>query len=198
MVSRRGQAYTLEALVASLLLLGAVVFALQATAVTPQSDSTASGHSRAQLERAGEGVVEAAAANGSLRRTALYWNTSTGTFHGLAPYESAYANRDLPTAFGRRLARSVGPDAVAYNVAVVYRTAGGAVKTETIVDSGTPSDGAVAVRETVTVYDDDRLTAQDGDPGNRTVAATAFYLPDAAPNSGVYNVVTVEVVLWPT
>ncbi|MBX0325360.1 hypothetical protein EGH21_20240 [Halomicroarcula sp. F13] len=197
-MSTRGQAYTLEAFVAALLLLGAVVFALQSTAVTPQTASTASESQQQQLERVGSGVLDAAVEDGSLRRTVLYWNDATGTFHGLEPYESAYANGTLPTDFGDRLDRSVGADGVAYNVDVQYRDASGATETRAVVDSGTPSDDAVSVAAFLTLYDDDvRYTAAET-PTEQTLANASLYIPDSAPNSGVYNVVRVEVVLWST
>ncbi|MFB6223995.1 MAG: hypothetical protein ABEH86_10055 [Haloarcula sp.] len=194
----RAQAYTLEAFVAALVLLGAVVFALQATAVTPQSASTASETHQQQLERAGHGALDDAVADGSLRRTVLYWDSSTETFHGLESYESAYANAALPTAFGAKLNRSFGATGIAYNVNIRYRQPSGASKTRAVVDSGTPSDDAVRVVELLTLYDDDVLSTESEAPGDETLTNASFYAPDSAPDSGVYNVVTVEVVLWST
>lgn len=192
----RAQAYTLEAFVAALVLLGAVVFALQGTAVTPQSASTASETSQKQLERTGQGVLDDAAADGSLRQAVLYWDRSDGTFHGLEPYESAYKNAALPTAFGAQLNRSFGSRGIAYNVNIQYRTPSGTTATKTLVDSGTPSDDAVRVAEPLTLYDDDVLYTESAGPGNRTLTDASFYAPDSSPDSGVYNVLTVEVVLW--
>ena len=194
----RAQAYTLEAFVAALVLLGAVVFALQGTAVTPQSASTASETSQKQLERTGQGVLDDAAADGSLRQAVLYWDRSDGTFHGLEPYESAYKNAALPTAFGAQLNRSFGATGIAYNVNIQYRKPSGATATKILVDSGTPSDDAVRVSELLTLHDDDVLYTDAGDPGQTTLTNASFYAPDSSPDSGVYNVVTVEVVLWST
>lgn len=194
----RGQAYTLEALVSALLLLGAVIFALQATAVTPQSATTADEHSQEQLEQVGNGVLDAAAEDGAIRRTVLYWDNSTGTFHGLKSYEAAYTNAALPTAFGDLLAETFASQAIAYNVNVRYSDSSGSTATQRILDSGTPSDDAVVVTELVTLYDDDLLYTESENPGSTTVSEAAFYAPDSDPDSGVYNVVAVEVVLWST
>lgn len=197
-MSGRAQAYTLEAFVAALVLLGAVVFALQGTAVTPQSASTASDTQQKQLERTGQGVLDDAAVDGSLRQAVLYWDSAEGTFHGLEPYESAYKNAALPTAFGAQLNRSFGATGVAYNVNIRYRRPSGTTGTKALVDSGTPSDDAVRVAEPLTLYDDDVLYTDTAVPGNRTLTNASFYAPDSSPDSGVYNVVTVEVVLWST
>ncbi|MFC6865043.1 hypothetical protein ACFQGE_16460 [Halomicroarcula sp. GCM10025817] len=201
----RAQVFTLEALVSALLLLGAILFALQATAVTPQSATTASAHSVTQLERVAGGVLDDAAADGSLKRTVLYWDPSAEAFYGLDTYDSGYANGDLPTAFGEQLRRSFAGDGVVYNVEVRYQRPGDDPATRTIVDSGTPSDDAVRVATLVTLYDDDPLYYDDDGsvataavPSGDTVSSGSFYAPDDAAGSGVYNVVSVEVVLWTT
>jgi hypothetical protein len=204
-MSDRGQVFTLEALVSGMLLLGAIVFALQATAVTPQSATTASAHSVTQLERVASGVLDDAAEDGSLKRTVLFWDPDAEAFYGLDAYESGYANGDLPTAFGEQLRRSFASDGVVYNVNVRYQVPGDDPETARIVDSGTPSDDAVRVATLVTLYDEDPLYYDDdGDASTPAVASTdtvssaTFYAPDDSPGSGLYNVVSVEVVLWST
>ncbi|MFC7019041.1 MULTISPECIES: DUF7288 family protein [Haloarcula] len=204
-MSDRAQVFTLEALVSGMLLLGAVIFALQATAVTPQSATTASSHSVTQLERVAAGVLEDAAEDGSLKRTVLFWDPSEEAFRGLESYESGYQNGDLPTTFGEQLRRSFATGGVAYNVNVRYQVPGDDPETVTVVDSGTPSDDAVRVATLVTLYDDDPLYYDDDDndstaavPSADTVSSGSFYAPDDSPGSGVYNVVSVEVVLWST
>lgn len=196
--STRGQAYTLEALVSALLLLGAIIFALQATAVTPQSASTADRHTQTQLEQVGEGVLDAAAERGALRRSVLYWNNSSETFYGLDDPQVAYENGALPTTFGAMLNESFGDHAVAFTVTVRYRDASGAVATHALVDSGTPSDDAVSVTRLVTLYDDDVLYEADETPGTTTLQNATYFAPDSSPDSGLYNVVSVEVTLWST
>ena len=80
--SRRGQAHTLEAVVAALIVLAGIGFALQLTAVTPLSASTSSQHLENQLKATGQGVLASTAASGDLGRAVRYWNGSTEQFHG--------------------------------------------------------------------------------------------------------------------
>lgn len=204
-MSDRAQVFTLEALVSGMLLLAAVIFALQATAVTPQSASTASSHSVTQLERVAGGVLEDAAADGSLKRTVLFWDPAEETFYGLDTYDSGYANGELPTSFGEQLRRSFASDGIVYNVNVRYQRPGGETETISIVDSGTPSDDAVRVATLLTLYDEDPLYYDDDNddstaavPSSDTVSSASFYAPDDSPGSSVYNVLSVEVVLWAT
>lgn len=196
----RAQAFTLEGFIAALLLLATVAFVLSATAVTPLSASTSSQHAETQAAGLVGGTLDAAAANGTLRETVLYWNDSGGTFHG-ATDAGTYTNCELPTEFGTLLTRSVYDQGWACDVNVRYLDPANATTpvTQRVVDSGTPSDTAVRVVRTVTLYDDDVLYDAAGNRTNTTLAnATTFYAPDADSDGPVYNVVQVEVIAWRT
>lgn len=204
---RRGQAFTLEGFVGALLLLATVAFVVQSTAVTPLSESTSSQHAETQAAAMTGGVLDAAAANGSLQPALLYWNESAGAFHG-AESTTTYTDCAFPTEFGRLLGRSVYDQGFTCNVNVRYLAYGpdGGLQPELrrVVFSGTPSDNAVRAVRTVTLYDDDTLVNATGVPTNVTLAAVAadanvtYFAPDAAPSSSLYNVVEVEVVVWRT
>ena len=191
----RGQAHTLEAFTASLLLVGAIVFALQVTAVTPLTASTSSQHIENQQQQIAAGLLDSAASNGSLREAVLYWNDTEGQFHGVNDREGYYAiGGPSGTQFGDMLNRTFRDRGIAMNVNVWFVTATGGVQRERMVHFGTPSDNAVSARRTITVYDDEQLTA----PGaTETLAeSTTFYAADRSPTTGVYAVLRVEVIVW--
>jgi hypothetical protein len=191
----RGQALTLEGVTAAVLLLAAIGFALQVTAVTPLSPSTSSQHVENQLEATGDGMLASAADNGTLKEAILYWDPNEDEFHGsgAAPF---YRSGAPPNDFGDELERSLGSRNVAYNVYVSYQTFDGTVQSQQMVSQGRPSDHAVSASHTITLVDDDRLVQSDGSPGQR-VGGTSFYIPDASPtDDGLYNFVRVEVVAW--
>ena len=193
--SDRGQAHTLEAFTASLLLVGAIIFALQVTAVTPLTASTSSQHIENQQLQIAAGLLDSASSNGSLREAVLYWNDSAGTFYQVDEEEGYYA-RGGPSGlvFGDMINRTFRDRGIAMNVDVWYVSPDGALQREQMVHFGTPSDNAVSARRTITLYDDDRLTAP-GETG--TVAdSTTFYANDRSPDTGVYAVLRVEVVVW--
>jgi hypothetical protein len=201
----RAQAHALEGTIAALLLLSSLVFALQATGVTPLSASTSSQHIENQERALADGVLSLAAENGSLRRAVLYWDdtASPGGFHatggdyyrgdhGLPPTGTSTVDLEfadsLSEAFSRR--------AIAYNVYFVHQTDSGTERLR-FVYRGEPSDNAVSVSRTVTLYDDSRLTAADGTATTTTLSgASSFYAEDVSSGSDVYNVVRVEVVVW--
>jgi len=191
----RGQALTLEGVTAAVLLLAAIGFALQVTAVTPLSPSTSSQHVENQLEASSDGLLTSAAENGTLEEAVLYWDPDEDEFHGSgdAPF---YRSGAPPNDFGDELERSFGSRNVAYNVFVYYQTFNGDVQSQQMVSQGRPSDHAVSASQIVTLVDSDRLVQSDGSPGDR-VDETSFYIPDATlTEDGLYNVARVEVVAW--
>ena len=197
----RGQAYTLEAVVAGLLLLASVGFALQMTAVTPLSASTSSQHVENQLESTAKGILAATARQDALGDAVLDWNETRVRFHG-APEVGYFTTNPPKNTFGRMLNRSFDSQRVAYNVVVVYETRGGSRKRQRMVYSGEPSDHAVSASYMVALVDDDHLVQADGATDwNHTVTDTTdpeanLYMPDAHPSSGLFNLVTVEVIAW--
>src|SRR6056297_391047 len=120
----RGQVHTLEAFTAALLVVSGVLFALQATAVTPLTASTSNQHIRTQHRVAAGDLLSVAAANGTLRPAVTFWNPGEQSFVG-APRQF-YANGGPPNAFGDALNETFGNFStpgrrVAYDVFVRYR-----------------------------------------------------------------------------
>jgi hypothetical protein len=214
-VTDRGQAHTLDAIAAAVILVTTLVFALQVTAVTPLSASTSSQHIENQQRGLVEGVLTAAAEEGVLVPAVTYGNdTAAGSpddgrfaFHQSGGDEGAYTNGAPHNRFGEMLNRTLGDRGLAFNVAVIYRTTSGGTGRQEMVDQGFPSDNAVAVGRTVTLYDTDELhePESDGDDENFDIARPTgtdlsaagddIYMKDIASGS-VFNVVRVEVVVW--
>lgn len=197
---RRGQSYALESIAASLVVLSAVVFAIQATAVTPLSVSTASQHVENQERQLANTVLDQAGNNGTLQAAVLFWNPENRTFVNATA--EGYVGRTPDNLFGQQLARVFSDSKIAVNVYVGYATRDGLGR-ETMIYQGTPSDNAVSGTHTVVLMDEDSLSGPFSDQTlNGSVNATArmngsaFYAPDIAPNGSVYNVLEVRIVAW--
>jgi len=179
----RGQAHTLEAFTAAMLVLGGVAFALQATAVTPLSASTSNQYIENQHRKLASDVLTTTASNGSLGRAVALTN-GTKTFHGPPPNDFGYA---LSAAFGSRT--------IAYNVDVQYlRPDDTPLKRVRMVYMGTPSDNAVAATYHLTLYDDTPV------PGTGETIETRYspypFATDADTDGPLYNVVEVRLIVW--
>ena len=189
----RAQAHTLEAVAAALILISSLVFALQVTAITPLTGSTSSQHIENQQAAVAEGVLAAAAENGTLVPTLLHWNESTGNWHGAS--EAGYARGGPPTAFGSTLNETFLDRGVVFALTVYYIDDGERQR-EQIVDLGEPSDHASTARRTVTLTNDDPLYDPDGSASNTTLANASYLMSDADPDGALYSVVEVELVVW--
>lgn len=192
----RAQTFTLESITAALLLLGTVVFVTQTAGMSPLTTSSASQQIPEQRHGDAAGVLAAGVESDAVRPTLLYWDEANGSFHGTGE-EQYYVSGGPPTAFGGLLNETFADDRVAFNVNVVYVGEDGRTTRISVVRQGTPSDDAVREARTVTLYDDDALRDRRGNRTNRTLgSASSFYVPDSS-DGPVYNVVRVEVVLWP-
>lgn len=197
----RGQVHTLEGVVAALLMLAGLVFALQTTAVTPLSASTASQHIENQHQTQAEGLLAASAKKGALKPAVLFWNESADAFHD-AP-RGYYVNEGPPNRFGGLLEETFGAASVAFNVYVTYQRPDGTQIRQRMVFGGVPSDNAIRTTRVVALYDGDHLYDPNGkgaavrDPATTVNTTGHFYAPDVTPGSGgLYNLVRVEVVVW--
>lgn len=197
----RAQAHTLEGVVAGLLLISALVFAYQVTAVTPLSGSTSSQHIENQQRATAEGALQTAQESGALRRAVLFWDASQKRFHD-ADNGQAYTNgEDPPNQFLATLTRAFEERGIALNVHVVYVDSGDTRRRQQMVYRGEPSDNAATATTTLTLYDDDVLYDDPDDDGvaeptDDELGSSSFYAPDSGSSSSVYNVVVVEVTVW--
>jgi len=188
----RGQAYTLEAIIASVLLISSLVFALQVTAVTPLSASTSNQHIENQQRASAAGVLTAAQETGALKDAVLLWNESEGEYHR-AERVTFYTNSYPPGEFGNITERAFDGRGLAVNVLIYPDTNS---EPSRLVYRGEPSDNAVSASRTVTIYEDDELQGPHTSATPSTSDNYSNVVPAASNSNSVYNVVRVEVVVW--
>jgi hypothetical protein len=188
--NERGQAHALEAFTAALLLLAGLLFALQATAVTPLSASTSNQHLENQQQKMAGDILSSLDHTGDIQNAVLNW--SDGGF-GNKTNGTVYTNPENISKFGRFgevLNETLLEEGTALNVYVQYRE-NRTEKSQTMIFMGTPSDNAVVATRKVTLIDSNTLTGT-----NTTLASGSHFAPDAAPGDALYNVVEVRIVLW--
>lgn len=195
----RAQAFTLEALVAALLIVAAVAFSLQAVAITSNTASVGDTELRNQHAGIAQGVLDGAAERGTLTDTIVYWNEEQSRFHDAMGDDGFYEAQAPNTTFGEALDEHLEDQGLRYNIDLSYWNESGERNTHRLVEYGTPSSDAVRVTQTVTLYDDTRLvypneTARQ-DASLRDVEED-FYAPNVDEESSVYNVIRVEVIVW--
>lgn len=194
--SERGQAFTLEAFVASLVLLSALIIAFSSTTVTPLTASTSNPNIETQQAALVDGLLESAVSNGSLRTAVLFWNETSGQFYGAGP-DGDLPNGGPSNEFGHLLNRTLGDRRIVYNVNVRYVAVNETVVSKRMVHMGQPSDSSIRSTKLVTLYDNDRLFSKHSIQTNTTLTnSTSFYAPDVDSGGPMYNVIQVEVIAW--
>ena len=193
----RGQAHTLEAFTAALLLVTGLIFATQATAVTPLSASTSNQHVENQAEVAAGDFLTTTEASGNLTAALLYYDedgfvnaSDEGTYGGVPP-ESHPLHGPLSESFGDRQ--------IAFNVDVYYPEDGGNSTGNTqMVDMGVPSDNAATASTRVALYGDDRFGANDQYELATDGRDEEYFAPsvDGHRPEVLYTVVEVRITAW--
>lgn len=192
----RGQAHTLEGTTTALLVLTSILFALQMTAVTPITASTTNQHIENQQQAAARGVLSTAAAEDAISAALRRWNETEGTFVG-ANTDGHYVAGRTTSEFGELLQETFATESVAYTVAFVYLTESGEDRSDphVFVSSGDPSDSAVTVTRTVTVFDAETLLDASGNATAGDVEGSGLFRGHDLPGP-IYNVVEVRVIVW--
>lgn len=204
MWNARAQAFTLEGVIGSAIVLTALFFAVQSVVVAPTTGGTVDQSERLSLQRQADDALTVVAHRDSedLSYLVRYWSSDQGTFAGASSRTNGYGSDQPPGPLGVILSKGVADGERQYNLVMRYQTGGG-YESVPIVDRGEPADNAVLATYRVTLYDDQTLTAPGASPNLPLTAYgtsfgddPGFYpVPDAV-SGPVYNVVEVRLVVW--
>lgn len=205
----RAQAFTLEGFIAAVVVLSALLFALQSIVITPSTGGQVGGQTERSLQQQAGDTLAINAESGNLSRVVRYWDPCANVnYHNAGGFGYAEASdiADGKYALGTLLNQTFEERGRPFNVVVEYHTnssasdwEAGQTRNVTIFRQGTPGEQSITASRTVVLYDDQRLTAPTTDETLGEAAecsdTASFAIPDAAPNSEVYNVVTVKVIV---
>lgn len=198
----RGQAYTLEGFIGAIVVLMAVLFALQSVVITPTTGGLADRTVQAQLQQETQDALVVAAGDehaANLSYMVRYWDGSGG-FNGtdqpgpdgkeVYSTDAFAGNFTLGEILDERLTES-GRN---YNVELHYEN-GSSDEFETayLVYQGSPPSSAQTASYTVTLYDNQSVTGTGTDNLSDAVNPPISEHPDA---NRMYNVVEVRVIVW--
>ncbi|WP_265111289.1 DUF7288 family protein [Halosolutus halophilus] len=202
----RAQAYTLEGFIGAMILLLAVLFALQAVVITPTTGGLADRTVQAQLQQESQDALSVASQDGNLSETVRNWNTSQEKFHNATEPSSPgqevqtytpgeFANQ---SRLGQLLQDRYTNDGWNYNVELVYENEDGDGFNSThLVYQGSPPSDAFTASHVVTLYEDDTVTAGDGSSLEDAYDNHEYPIPPAETDSEyLYTLVEVRVILW--
>ena len=203
----RGVQWTLEAFLAVLLLLAALVVV---ASVLPLGTQQAEAElAQTQLQQAGDDVLDLAAAQGNLTAAVLYWNTSAGAFvdaeanlTGEPHYVTFDGAGDHPLA--ALLNDTLGERSMAYNIHIEYETEADVTERRPVVYQGPPGGDSVTASTTVLLRTDDvpRASARNctlAELDNSSACGSeVFYAPDTTGVTATsrYTTVQIQIELW--
>lgn len=196
--TNRGQAYTLEGFIGAMVVLMAVLFALQSAVITPSTGGLADRSVQAQIQQeTQDALVVAATAEedeaGNLSYMVRHWD-GEGDFEGAddSTYDTDSSDWN-EFKLGAILQQRFG-EGWSYNVELHPQNGDG--KTHELVYQGNPSSSAVTASYTVTLYDDQNVTGDEG--SDETLSGIDEQTIDEIDDSDgpIYNVVEVRVIVW--
>lgn len=197
----RGQAYTLEGFIGAMIVLTAVLFALQAVVITPSTGGLADRTVQTQSQQQIQDTLVVSAGDGSLSETVRNWDGSGGwdetdtisdDARGVDETYSVDRFAEV-SSLGAMLNESFAQDGWNYNVEVHAIDANDESQVRTLVYQGSPSSSAVVASTPITLYDDQTAPADSNEQLSEHSDAT---IPDGNGPGQLYNVVEVRVILW--
>lgn len=217
--SDRGQAYTLEGVIAAIILASALLYGLQAVDVAPYTTDDRSDQRLDSLRTQAADALSVAADQGTLRRAVTCINGSTsgphsGDPHSLIGQPPNDVSGGNVAGLGAILNGTMDDDDRRYMVLFDYQDPAADRSTYEVVYPNITSANVAFTREPVTVTH--RLTVYDSTPLQEPVSGAGcqptgrtieervadgdpFWLPEetrGVSDSELYAVVTVRVIVW--
>lgn len=194
----RGQAYTLEGVLSAMIIMLSLLYGLQVVDVGAISSSTSD--RTESLRSQASDLLAVAADNGSLQ-------TAVRCYKNDHPIISGQNDTSAPQ-FEQLLYKELDDNLRNYKLYFEYWEKSSGRQRELVSSNATesqvssPSDEAIEVTYTVSLYDNMNTTSGSGctDSGTSlTAASDDFYaedMQDIAPDSTLYNIVEVRLVVW--
>lgn len=201
----RGQAFTLEALIGSILILTAVLFALQAVVITPTTAGTIDRDVAEERIGQAEDALQIATTEDELSHMVRYFNGTTvdGEPVPAGAGENGYDTQEgIPEEAAGRFGEVLNQTFTGqqYNVEVIPLKENGNRDGGNVTEffsQGDPTNQAVSASVTVTLYEEQTLTAPGARDTTLDEADEDLYpFPNVDDSEPIYNVVEVRITVW--
>ncbi len=200
MIDDKAQMHTLEGIAAATAMLLVIVYAIDATSMTPLTSSTTNVHVETELQAMGQDILGALdysepAYNSKLKNDVLGWNGLEYTWNGTNYMENgngSYPQNNLTNNLTNILNATLITQGIAHNVEITFidNNTFKPASPYPMIYNGDPSDNAVIVSRKIVIYKSDinqsRLLNQ----------SNPIYQNDIDNSTNLYNVVEVKLILW--
>lgn len=186
--------HTLEAIIAAMIMVGIIIFAVQATSLTPLTSSTANAHIEAQLQSMGQDMLNTLSyssygEDSQLKEDIENWDGNEYVWNGSAYQIFDSENETLQnSSLADVLLMVAVPRGIAHNVHFGWVDENGILRDRRYIYNGEPSDNAVIISK--------KILLSDNDVGNTSTFYANTSIPDADSVTDFYNIVDVRMTLW--
>ncbi|MCZ7404739.1 MAG: hypothetical protein O8C67_07390 [Candidatus Methanoperedens sp.] len=188
MFDDKAKMHTLEGVAAALV----IVYAIDATSMTPLTSSTANVHVETELQVLGQDILGALdyaepGYNSMLKNDVLGWNGKEYTWNGTKYMEkgnASYPQNNLTNNLTNILNATLITQGIAHNVELTFLVNNGtSYSTQRIIYNGDPSENAVIVSRKIVLQNSDTINSVNP-------------IKDIDPSTNLYNIVDVKLILW--
>ncbi len=193
MFDEKAQLHTLEGVAAATIMLLVIVYAIDATSMTPLTSSTANVHVETELQVLGQDILGALdyaepGYNSKLKNDILGWDGSEYIWNGTKYMEkgnATYPQNNLTNYLTNILNATLVGQGIAHNVEMTYLSDNGiSFSTQKMIYNGDPSNNAVIVSRKIVLQNSDFNPSSD------------YPIKDIDPSTNLYNIVDVKLILW--
>lgn len=191
----KAQMHTLEGVAAATIMLLVIVYAIDATSMTPLTSSTANLHVETEIGLLGQDILGALdyaepGYNSNLKNDIATWNGKTYIWNGTRYMEkgnASYIQNNLTNNLTNIMNSTLTGQGIAHNVELMFLSENGTSFSSAIsmIYNGDPSDNAVIVSRKLTLHNDDVNTTKYPNP-----------IEDIDPSTNLFNIVEIRLTLW--
>ena len=188
----KAQMHTLEGVAAATIMLLVIVYALDATSMTPLTSSTANVHAETELQVLGQDILSVLdyaepGYNSKLKNDVLNWTGDeyiwTASNYSQLKYGQINQSNNLTNNLTGILKDALVKQGIAHNVVLTFLDSSTLLPTSAdMIYNGNPSDNAVIVSRKIVLQNSDN-------PASGTIK-------DIDPSTNLYNIVDVKLILW--
>ncbi len=187
----KAQMHTLEGVAAATIMLLVIVYAIDATSMTPLTSSTANVHVETELQVLGQDILNSLdyaepGYSSKLKNDIMNWTGSEYIWNGSNYTDKITpANPSLNNNLTNILIATLIRQGIAHNVEIAFLTNNGtSFSSQRMIYNGDSSDNAVIVSRKI-VLDNSSFNP----PAN-------YPIEDIDPSTNLYNIVDVKLTLW--
>ena len=196
MFDDKAQLHTLEGIGAATIMLLVVIYAIDATSLTPQTSSTASVHIENELQYLGQDILNTLdyaepGYSSNLKNDVLNWDGSAYIWSGAAYLKKADNTQSLNNNITKILNATMVRRGIAHNVELTYLDNSTSV-TKNMIYNGDPSNNAVTVSRKIVLQN----VGSNGDDKEGNNRNSTNPIMDMDRSTNLYNIVQIRLILW--